>query len=241
VVTPDLARAGGLGARPAATTRLVNHGFVAGQFVPPVNAGAPYDELIAAGIDHYNIRETGEYKYNTRVMPQNPAPVGAPRQVSYLTAAFPGTSLSGAVRVSDSATADFGRDNGNTGVRFGSFAHIQDQIGNSKQLDDFRQAAARLGLPEPQVRCWAIRLTPDAVVAATLPHHFDDIWAAYYLALAGPNANRASIDADVSQHLFAVILPGPDAYTCDSIFTHDPCTVANGGHRLMFKDESQGG
>jgi len=61
----------------------------------------------------------------------------------------------------------------------------------------------------------AVRLTPDAekVRAAGLPHGDSDTWAAYYMNLVGPNANRGSWDALGLTNLYAVLLGGPDAYT----------------------------
>jgi len=79
----------------------------------------------------------------------------------------------------------------------------------------------------------ARKWTPDAEICDTqLPHGDEDAWAALYTNLLGTQqqpATRASWDALGLHNLYAIFLPGPDAFTTKSWHA----TVANGSARLV--------
>ena len=56
-------------------------------------------------------------------------------------------------------------------------------------------------------------LIPDQRVCGTLPNGVDDVYEAYYLALAGPAATRASLNALGCGNLYAALLGGPDRFS----------------------------
>jgi hypothetical protein len=234
---PDLALGpNGLGAKPANRQILQNPGFPSGAFpwypgaAPAANVRIPVVQ--PTGIDAAHASSTGMWMYNTSTPPVlNPAP-GVARQPRSLLVHDMRTGAATNVTVTDSNTGHLGRLQ--IKRRFGILMHIIDEIGRDQHLQQMRQASlSRDGLVTLQVKVHFIKWTPDAEICDTqLPHGDEDAWAALYTNLLGTQqqpATRASWDALGLHNLYAIFLPGPDAFTTKSWHA----TVANGSARLV--------
>ena len=114
--------------------------------------------------------------------------------------------------------------------RFGLLTHIYDEIGRDEHVQQMRQASfLRDGRVTLQVKVNFAMWTPDAKICDEyLPNGDKDAWAALYTHLLGTPqqpATRASWNALGLTNVYAVFLPGPDAFTSKS--WHAPATSAN--------------
>jgi hypothetical protein len=98
-------------------------------------------------------------------------------------------------------------------ARQGFMAHFWNMLGRDQHLADLRTACRQRYNRDLIVRVLAVCLIPDQRACAMLPNGVEDVYAAYFLALAGPAANRASLNAQGCENIYAALLGGPDRFS----------------------------